>query len=162
MPEAEIADLTPFFSDPCWMFCILARKGNVGVILRRGPTEWWRVTQWNTKRDTFEPGQWFRGRIYPEKCDVSPDGKLFVYFAGKFWRRNRDAGHGDTWTAVSRPPYLTALALWPIGRTYSARTLAYARGSEQSHDREGVVLSGRESVFAKPYTKPPPRGESAP
>jgi hypothetical protein len=113
-----IHDLTPFFADGCWMFVLLAKQAHVGVILRRGPTEWWRVTLWDTKRDRFEGGQWFRGRIYPEKCDLSPDGKLFVYFAGKFNRRSADKGYGDTWTAVSRPPYLTALALWPIGGTY--------------------------------------------
>src|SRR5262245_50581242 len=108
-----VEDLTPFFGDPCWMFVILARAANLGVILRRGPTEWWRVNLWNTKRDTFEPGQCFRGRIYPEKCDLSPNGKLFIYFAGKFQPLAADRGYGDTWTAVSRPPYLTALALWP-------------------------------------------------
>jgi hypothetical protein len=113
-----IHDLTPFFADGCWMFVLLAKQAHVGVILRRGPTEWWRITLWDTKRDRFEGGQWFHGRIYPERCDVSPDGKLFIYFAGKFNQRSADNGYGDTWTAVSRPPYLTALALWPIGGTW--------------------------------------------
>ena len=85
---ATIDDLTPFFEDRCWMFVLLAREANTGVILRRGPTEWWHVTLWDTRRDIFESGQWFRGRIYPEKCDVSPDGNLLIYFAGKF--RPRD------------------------------------------------------------------------
>jgi hypothetical protein len=118
MPE-EIEDLSPFFDDPCWMCVLLAREADVGVILRRGPTQWWRVTLWDTKRDTFEGGQWFRGRIYPEKCDVSPNGKLFIYFAGQFHTRNADKGYRDTWTAVSRPPFLTALTLWPIGDTWA-------------------------------------------
>ena len=113
-----IHDLTPFFADGCWMFVLLAKYAHVGVILRRGPTQWWRVTLWDTKRDRFEGGQWFRGRIYPEKCDVSPDGKLFIYFAGKWNRRSEAKGYDTTWTAVSRPPYLTALALWPIGDTW--------------------------------------------
>lgn len=114
----EIEDLSPFFDDPCWMCVLLARQANVGVILRRGPTQWWRVTLWNTKRDTFEGGQWFRGRLYPEKCDVSPNGKLFIYFAGQWRPQNAAAGYKNTWTAVSRPPYLTALTLWPIGDTW--------------------------------------------
>jgi hypothetical protein len=114
----NISDLTPFFSDHCWMYVILARDAKAAVILRRGPTQWWRLTLWDTRRDTFEPGQWFRGRIYPAKCDLSPDGKLFLYFGGKFTSRSVDAGYSDTYTAISRPPYLTALALWPIGGTY--------------------------------------------
>jgi hypothetical protein len=116
-----IEDLTPFFDDRCWMFVLLARAANVGVILRRGPTEWWHVTLWDTRHDRFGSGQWFHGRIYPEKCDLSPDGSLFIYFAAKFGRPHAYRGYGDSWTAVSRPPYLTALALWPIGGTYGGR-----------------------------------------
>jgi hypothetical protein len=56
--------------------------------------------------------------MYPEKCDLSPDGKLFIYFAGKFRACEVANGYGRTWTAVSRPPYLTALALWPMGDTW--------------------------------------------
>ena len=51
---AGIEDLTPFFADRCWMFVYLARQAHVGVILRRGPTEWWRVTLWDTRSDSFE------------------------------------------------------------------------------------------------------------
>ncbi len=80
------------------------------------------VTLWDTKRDTFESGQWFHGRIYPDKCDVSPDGKLWIYFAAKFSRPYCKAYH-DSWTAVSRPPYLTALALWPMGGTWGGNGL---------------------------------------
>ena len=110
----DIEDLAPFFADRCWMFVLLAREASVAVILRRGPTKWWHVTLWDTRTDKFQSGQWFHGQMYPGRCDVSPDGKLFIYFAGKF--RRRDVA--KTWTAVSRPPYLTALALWPIGHTW--------------------------------------------
>jgi len=113
-----VKDLSPFFNDRCWMCVLLARQAHIGVILRRGPTEWWRITLWNTKRDAFEGGQWFRGRIYPEKCDVSPNGKLLICSVGKWKLRNIEAGYGATWTAVSRPPYFTALTLWPMGSTW--------------------------------------------
>jgi len=56
--------------------------------------------------------------MYPDRCGLSPDGNLLVYFAGKFRQRDQASGYGYTWTAVSRPPYLTALALWPIGDTW--------------------------------------------
>lgn len=65
---------------------------------------------WNLATDTFVKGQWLSGRV--RSCDVSPDGKLFVYFASK---------HGTklgTFTAISRPPYFTALALWPDGMSW--------------------------------------------
>lgn len=114
----EIEDLSPFFDDPCWMCVLLAREANIGVILRRGPTDWWHLALWNTNDDTFEGGQWFRGRLYPDKCDVSPNGELIIYFCGKWRRRDVDSGQGETWTAVSRPPYFTALALWPMSGTW--------------------------------------------
>jgi len=126
-----VNDLTPFFDDGCWMFVLLARDAKVGVILRRGPTRWWHVTRWDTRTDQFEKGQWFHGRIYPDQCDLSPDGKLFVYFAGKWRARARDLGYGDVWTAVSRPPYLTALALWPDTSTYGGGGIFFDNQSVQ-------------------------------
>jgi hypothetical protein len=144
-----IEDLTPFFADQCWMQVLLARQASVGVILRRGPTRWWRVTLWETRRDRFEGGQWFRGRIYPDKCDVSPDGKLFIYFAGKFRPRSVAKGYGHTWTAVSRPPYLTALALWPIGDTWGGHGVFY-------DDRTVLVATSSPSFGAKHHPDHPP------
>ena len=65
--------------------------------------------------DTFESGAWFHGRIYEEKCDLSPDGNLAVCFChGGAYRPS----YTDSWTAVSRAPWLHALALWPWGTTY--------------------------------------------
>jgi hypothetical protein len=36
------------------------------------------------RSDQIEGGQWFHGKIYPEKCDLSPSGGRLVYFGGKF------------------------------------------------------------------------------
>jgi hypothetical protein len=38
-----------------------------------------------------------------------------LYFAGKSRVREFDPAYGGVWTAVSYAPYLTALALWPMG-----------------------------------------------
>jgi hypothetical protein len=97
----------------CRLFIILARDADVGVILRRGPSKWVQIIKWDTRNDTFEDGAWFHGRIYEEPCDLSPDGELFVYFAAKQNRNTHVDGYGYVWTAVSRPPWLYALALWP-------------------------------------------------
>ncbi len=86
------------------------------VILRRGPSKWFHVILWNTARDTFEYGAWFKGCIYEEHCSLSPDGELFLYFALQGNKWNTD--YEGTWTAVSRPPWLHALTLWPQGDTW--------------------------------------------
>jgi hypothetical protein len=64
---------------------------------------------WNTQTHEIRKGQWFKGRIYERRCDLSPSGEKLIYFAAKH------RGPHGTWTAVSRPPYFTALAMWPKG-----------------------------------------------
>jgi hypothetical protein len=93
------------------LFLILARKAPVAVIFRRGPSKWVQLIKWNTDTDIFEPGQWFHGRIYERRADLSPDGSFLIYFAQKINRRTMQESK-YAWTAISRPPYLTALALW--------------------------------------------------
>jgi hypothetical protein len=64
---------------------------------------------WNTDTDHFYEGQWFKGRIYECRCDLSPKGKRLIYFAANYKKPYFSR------TAVSKPPFLTALALWPKG-----------------------------------------------
>lgn len=106
----------PIAPPPCRCHVLLARSAHVGVVLRKGPTRWVQLITWNTKRDTFTPGQWFRGRVYERRSDLSPDGAKLVYFASKINRKTvSDPHYTYAWTAVSKPPFFTALALWPKG-----------------------------------------------
>jgi hypothetical protein len=75
--------------------------------------------KWQTDCDRFEPGQWFKGHVYERRSDLSPDGSLLIYFASKINRRTLpDREYTYAWTAISRPPYFTALALWPKGNCW--------------------------------------------
>jgi len=78
----------------------------VAVVFRRGPSAVVQLLKWNLSDDTFEEGQWFKGRIYERRADLSPSGAYLIYFAAKH------RGPMHSWTAVSKPPYLTAIALW--------------------------------------------------
>jgi hypothetical protein len=91
------------------LYCLLSPGSSQGVVFRRGPSSQVLLIQWNLGDDSFAVGQWLKGRVYERRCDLSPDGKLLVYFAADF---RRSVG---SWTAISRPPYFTALALWPKG-----------------------------------------------
>src|SRR5215510_14560896 len=102
----------------CRLSVILAREAHRAVIFRRGPSQWTQVIAWDTQTDTFEEGQWFKGRIYSYRCDLSPDGSKLIYFAAKRTRHQFASSYGETWTAISKPPYLTALALWPVGGSW--------------------------------------------
>src|SRR4051812_15030832 len=61
---------------PPRLFFLLARKSPTAVIFRRGPSDWVQLIRWNTQTDDFEPGQWFHGRVYEHRCDLSPNGEL--------------------------------------------------------------------------------------
>jgi hypothetical protein len=91
------------------LYAILARKSAMAVVFRRGPSKQVQLISWDTDSHTFRAGQWFKGRIYERRCDLSPSGEKLIYFAS-----SQKKPH-FTWTAVSRPPFLTALALWPKG-----------------------------------------------
>ena len=68
---------------PPRLFVVRARKAPFAVVLRRGPSKWYHIIKWDTDKDTFEHGAWFRGRIYEEECALSPDGSLFANFAAQ-------------------------------------------------------------------------------
>lgn len=114
----------------------MARDARIAVVVRRGPASWARLILWHTSSDEFIPGAWFRGRIYESKCDVSPDGQLFVYAA--FQGRRIGTSYTQSWTAVSRPPWLHALVLWPMGTTYG--------GGGRFVDNRRLALRGADKV----------------
>ena len=88
----------------------------MAAIFARGPTSWFHVIRWDTRHDSFESGAWIRGRIYPERCDLSPDGELLLYFVHQ--GRKYRTSYTSAWTGLSRLPWLHALGLWPQGHTW--------------------------------------------
>ncbi|MBX9626457.1 MAG: hypothetical protein K2X82_21835 [Gemmataceae bacterium] len=98
------------------LFGITAPAAGVVAVVERRPRGWWRVGRWDPTAGRYEPGAWFRGRLYPQRCDLSPDGRYFAYFALK---PGSDWAAGETYTAVSRLPWLKALAAWGESGTYS-------------------------------------------
>jgi hypothetical protein len=133
---------------PARLFMVFARKSPMAVIFRRGPSKWVQLIKWDTKQDIFDPGQWFNGRIYERRSDLSPDGSLLIYFAHKISARSmKDQEYTYAWTAISRPPYLTALALWPKGDCW--------HGGGSFKNRRVVLLNHKPGV-AKPHKKHKP------
>jgi len=97
---------------PCRLHVLLAREAPVGVVIRRGPSKQVATLLWDRRTDEFELGQWLKGRIYERRCDLSPDGTYLLYFAmnGKWHSESSGA-----WSAISRAPYLKAIAMFPKG-----------------------------------------------
>src|SRR3954463_2835513 len=59
----------------------MASRAPVALILRRGPSKWAEAIRWDIRKDAFERGEWFYGRIHEERSDLSPNGELLVYLA---------------------------------------------------------------------------------
>jgi hypothetical protein len=124
---------------PARVFFIIARESPVAIVFRRGPSQWVQILKWNMETDSVEEGQWFRGRLYERRSDLSPDGSFLLYFAHKINGRTlADREFTYAWTAISRPPYLTALALWPKGDCW--------HGGGSFPDNRTVILNHKPEV----------------
>lgn len=88
---------------PPRLHVLLAREAPVGLVIRRGPSRNVCFVGWDRKHDRFTLGQWMKGRIDEHRCDISPDGRHVIYFMSK---------GGKGYSAISRVPYLKALAPW--------------------------------------------------
>ncbi|QGX97234.1 hypothetical protein EI983_02660 [Roseovarius faecimaris] len=99
----------------CRLHLFFATENSQAVILRQGPSKTFRMILWDRDTDRFEDGQWLKHKVYAERCDISPDGRHFIYFAldGRWGSEAK-----GSYTAISRPPYFTALALFPQGDTW--------------------------------------------
>ena len=126
------------------IFAIIARDQNIGVVIARGPSRWTHILKWDLRTDQFESGAWFAGRIDPTKCDLSPDGTLFLYQAYK--HRLVNSTYTDCWTGLSRMPWLAALALWPFGTTYG--------GGGRFLNNRDIIIRGK----AEPHDDHRPEG----
>ena len=99
---------------PCRLYVLVATHAPVALVVRRGPSAWWHLLKWDLKHLSLEPGAWFAGTLYPRRSDISPDGRLFGYFALR-----GSPPPWDTYFAVSKAPWLTALAAWRTGGTWT-------------------------------------------
>lgn len=98
------------------IFCIPASRAPVAAVLRRGPSAWFQLGKWEIEKARYEPGGWLKASLYPQRCDLSPDGRWFCYVTLKGsakWKVGR------TYVAVSRLPWFAALAAWSTDGTWT-------------------------------------------
>src|SRR5262245_45821880 len=94
---------------------LFARAAPRGVVFRLGPGRRAQLIAWETERYRFIAGPVLRGGLHPRLSDLSPDGGQLVYFVrGVSSTSARSAARRFpyAWTAISRPPHFTPLALW--------------------------------------------------
>ena len=113
------------------LYAIRASEASRAIVIAHQGA-WFHLARWNLDTGKLERGAWFRGTIYQRRCDVSPDGALFYYFGMK---------RGQAFHAVSRVPWLTALAFWRAGDTYS-RGWHFERLGKRRANEEDVSAPG--------------------
>ncbi len=97
---------------PARLHAVFAKDKPYGVVFRRGPSKQVCTFLWDRRKDTFELGQWLKGRIYERRADLSPDGKFLIYFA---MNAKWNSETGGSWTAISKAPWLKAIELYGKG-----------------------------------------------
>ena len=136
---------------PPRLYVLPARAAPLAIVLRRGPSEWFHVLRWHLDEPRVEPGAWLHGTIYPRRCDVSPDGELLAYFALTSRPPPWDAYH-----AVSRAPWLTALAAWHVGSAWTPGMAFADDGALLGPHVDGTPSHGSYPGDMRPL--PPPAG----
>ncbi len=114
-PSVVAASMNLLNSDPR-IFCIADPAARLAAVIERRPRKWWRIGRWDLAHGRYEEGAWFRGTLYPQRCDLSRDGRWLSYFAFKY---ESDWPASSTYTAISRLPWLKALAAWREAGTWS-------------------------------------------
>ncbi|WP_018676400.1 hypothetical protein [Riemerella columbina] len=102
----------------------------------------------------FVLGSAFYGRLYPSRCDISPDGRHFIYFA-MGGNRKKYEENVYCWTAICSPPIITAQLFIPHndtwfggGRFVDDRNISIWCDTEEHHfDKYKITIDKRLSRF---------------
>lgn len=115
-----------------------ATENDRAVILLRTARNLYRLILWHRDTDSFEDGQWIRRQLYPDSCDLTPDGRYFMFSVDGRWT---DTGTLGGHTAISQPPYFTAVGgngayfVWAGRGRFVTNTLFEVSGQHQLDDR---------------------------
>ena len=131
------------------------------AVFRRGPSDWSHVGRWDLAAGRYEPGGWLRGRIFPRRTDLSPDGRLLCYFAHK---PNASWEHGEAYVAISKLPSLTALHAFATCGTWTRGYYFVGNGAGNELEGAGLPIPyGLRSIPAIQFANERRRGwEEAP
>lgn len=132
---------------------LLASAAPVGVVFRRVRTKLVQIVLWHRDTDQFDEGQFFKGRIYVDRSDISPDGRHLIYLAmgGLAWAIPETGG---VWTALSRVPSLTATGLWGQGDTWGGGGMFTSNHSFWLDSNAETFTIREESGLRREFSRP--------
>lgn len=139
---------------PARVHILIARNSSDAVVIRRGPAKKTCIIGWDRKQNTFDMGQWLKGRIYERRSDIAPSGKHWIYFAmnGKW-----DSETKGAWTAIAKTPWLKAVDLMGKRNTYHGGGLFiddhtfWLNGGHETLRTSGEFKQGTPDVILRHY-----------
>ncbi len=131
---------------------LLASDAPLGLVIRRGPSKCVATLLWDRRRDEFQLGQWLKGRIYERRSDLSPDGKHVIYFAMNGNWKSESKG---SWTAISRAPYLKAVAFFLKGDCWHGGGLWTGKKTYWLNDGHGHAIAHDTTSVRRDLTSQP-------
>ena len=110
------------------------------------------LLNYQKKQESIQIGSRFYGRIYPNRCDIAPDGTYFLYFAmGSSQQQYQKRLY--CWTGICTPPYIKAELLFAHndtwgggGRFIDEQTLLISRGMYPQFDLEQNYTIGKYQI----------------
>lgn len=138
--------------DALRIFCIPALKVPLVAVIRRGPSAWSHLGVWDIRQSRYTPGAWTRAHLYPQRCDLSPDGRWLSYLALKGAAKWTI---GQTYVAISRVPWLAVLCAWAAGGTWT-RGIHFVQDTEvwEVEDPDGGDAAPCRKRFGLAVTRP--------
>lgn len=132
---------------PPRLYAIVATEAPVALVFRRGPSQWFHLLRWHLDKGELEPGVWVRKKFFPERCDLSDDGQLMLYYlSGGF------DGSYNVFAGLSRVPWLLPLVSWEEGDTwgrgwcFDRPGLTHTWGEPQAIEADGKRLIVRSNA----------------
>jgi hypothetical protein len=135
------------------LYVVRAAAAPIAAVFCRISNQRWRVLRWDLRDDQISAGASFRGKLYPRRCTLSPDGALLAYHA----LTGQVPSPWHTFFAISKLPWLTALAAWTTIGTWTAARHIRNDGIGPELDRtdlfqvEGGILSSLRCGEAVPH-----------
>lgn len=126
------------------------------AVFRRGPSAWSHVGRWDLAQNHYESGGWLRGRIFPRRSDVSPDGQWLCYFA---YNPKARWQYGEAYVAVSKLPWLTALHAFATCGTWTRGYYFTIDGScDNAEDARMPIMYGLRATPMEQFANERRRG----
>jgi hypothetical protein len=126
------------------LYCLVAQRASTAIVFRRGPAKWFHLLRWDLLSGALEPGAWVRKKLYPDRCDLSPDGTLLLFYLGGGFGR-----YFEVFGGVSSAPWLHPHTSWGEHGTWGRGSRFVDEDEGSGADEPRTLQLGRKHVVIR-------------